>query len=137
MMSKSYVHQSTLEKIIKVGGILTMLILPKCSLCLFAVTGAITVCGIKADVPALWEYVAVFALSVGMVVICLIRLRGKYNYLFKGMLLTGLLSVAIFLISGTPVIVYYAGIGLISFVSIVTFGREFREGRCCAEILNK
>ena len=91
-----------------------LLIIPKCSLCLFTITNAITVCGIKPMITPIWEFLLVGLFVLVQLAITLYEMR--YNFRLMPMVISalGLAAFVAFLFFDQPVSYYYSGVLLLS-----------------------
>lgn len=91
-----------------------LLLLPKCSLCLFALGSAITLCGLPTPTTPLWEYGLMGSLSLAPLTLLACGCA-KHRKSMAGLwLILGALSILLFLILDTHRTLYYLGTALLS-----------------------
>ena len=91
-----------------------MLIIPKCSLCLFTVTNTIAVCGIAPMIPPTWEYLLIGFFALFQLSITGYEMRKNRRFWPVVVSTVGLGALSAFLFFEQPATFYYAGVLLIS-----------------------
>lgn len=115
------------KSVLKFIGVLLLIIVPKCSLCLFAVGAAITVCGVEPEAPSSWEYLLVGTLTFLTGSLLFLRVKGRFKLFLRVVLLSGIGIIGSFMMYGLDALFYYVGVGLIS----VAFLIEIITDNCC------
>lgn len=96
------------------SSLLLLLLIPKCSLCLFTVVNTIAVCGLKPVVTPLWENLLVGSFALFQLSITLYEMRRNLRMLPLLISAIGLGAFAGFLFMEQPATYYYAGVLFIS-----------------------
>jgi hypothetical protein len=92
-----------------------LLILPKCSLCLFAISSTITICGVKSIETPIWEYGMILLAGLFPLtqLFCGCSIRNKIPQFL--LMMTGSLIVILYaFLSAMQLWQYYAGIVLLA-----------------------
>lgn len=111
-----------------------LLIIPKCSLCLFTVTNTIAVCGITPMITPLWEYLLVGFFALFQLSITLYEMRKNLKVVPLLISALGLAALSAFLFFKQPDTYYYAGVLLLSSGWIVARIQRVLAGKShCAE----
>ncbi len=115
-----------------------LLIIPKCSLCLFTVANAIAVCGLKPVITPLWEYLLVGFFALIQLSITLYEMRRNWKVLPLLISAIGLGAFSAFLFFGQPATYYYVGVLLISlgWVTARIYNLLERKDHCATDIDN-
>ena len=91
-----------------------LLIIPKCSLCLFTITNAITVCGIKPMITPIWEFLLVGLFVLIQLAITLFEMRNNFRLIPMIISALGLAAFVAFLFFNQPASYYYMGVLLLA-----------------------
>lgn len=126
-VGKFNIHRIHMSKSISVFNLAILLLLPKCSLCLFTLSSAIAVCGLEMNQPPIWEYLVVCSFSL----IPLLTLRCRCWK--KGMprvilILCGIGSIQLFAFfdSAGPY-VYYMGVILLTLSAFQNLYKKWKD----------
>ena len=106
-----------------------LLIIPKCSLCLFTVTNTIAVCGITPMVTPLWEYLLVGFFALFQLSITLYEMRRNLKIVPLLVSAAGLVALSAFLFFDRSATWYYSGVLLISLGWIVARIQKVLAGK--------
>ena len=111
-----------------------LMVIPKCSLCLFTVTSAITVCGVAPVVPPTWEYLLIGFFGLLQLGLVMYEIRKGFYMLSIVLSITGVLSLAGFLLLNLSTWSYYVGVGLLLLSWFTLRWYAVRNKRdCCAD----
>lgn len=111
-----------------------LLLAPKCSLCIFALSTAIVVCGLDPQ-PESWEYGLIGSLSIFPGLVLAWKMRNNFKLIPNLFSISGMMVIFSFLMYELNPTIYYLGIILI-LLGIITFGitgNNFNLQRQCPD----
>ncbi len=130
-MIRSNLFVTIYKSTLKILGLFLLIVIPKCSLCWFAVSTTIAICGAVPETASFWEYLLIGGIASTTAVFLYFKMKGKFKLLLRIVLLSGLGLIGSFLIFGLGTVFYFVGVGLISIISFYAFFFEVVKSKCC------
>lgn len=118
----------------QVFSLLALILLPKCSLCLFAAGTIITVCAGVPQIPPAWEYWLIGSTTLLAVAVQVYKIRARFLSLALVFTLSGSLAIFVFLWLKLSPAVYYIGVAMILASSAIFAFNKFGNkdsSKCC------